>query len=718
MALRTSVWRLLALMLGLLTATLAAASPHCIYWNEGSGLDARTPTVPAILIQPYLQLPRPHSIRILWETSIKSPSRVEFGLSPKLGHSADGADEVYIHEVELAELNPATTYYYRVRSGDLRSEVFSFKTAPPLGTREWRMVLFGDSRSNPAVLRKLAERIAGEKVDLMVHSGDIVVNGRVHDLWRKEFFDPLGPLAQSTPWISSIGNHELDSENYYNYVSLPGNERHYGFDFCNAHFICLDSSAPYEKGRDKQTRWLTEHLAEQRDATWTFAVFHHGLFSAHVNRPIHPLRWEWGPIFLDPANHVDGVLTGHDHFYARNYRMGRVGDEPQPGVLFLTSAGGGAPLYRSTQRDYIAREKAAWHFTLFEFRGDEVRLTAVDLAGAVIDSYVLTKKPTPPEQYCSYEVEELRQFLRVGLGSAAPIRLEPSGPTTIDRELRIPTRFKVPVEGELIWQKVDGWKVSEPNQKFHLAPGAPLVVPLQAEVADGAFPRTPELTIQFAPGKFCNRTIVLSPFKLAGPDVVKPRASSGPIEVNGKVSEDVWTTAATYPLLAVPSHGGRGDQVQFASDDKYLYLAAKLTGATGKVEVAPPETKKSWSRALMFGEHFRVVVSDGKKSRTFALAPLLTRWADADGKEDDDTEWMAAATSSTDGWRVMMRLPRDLFPERTDLRINVVHRQGTGSRSLDYELSPTYSVGSDPDLLPDWRPGTSIDAYAHLKWTE
>src|SRR5262249_55975367 len=105
----------------------------------------------------------------------------------------------------------------------------------------------------------------------------------------------------------------------------------------------------------------------------------------------------------------------HDHFYARNYRMGRVANKPQPGVLFLTSAGGGAGLYRTKQRDYVAKENSTHHFTLFEFDGDRVRLSAIDVGGQVFDRYLLTKEPTPPDELCAFEIEEIRQFLRLAL---------------------------------------------------------------------------------------------------------------------------------------------------------------------------------------------------------------------------------------------------------------------------------------------------------------
>ncbi len=73
--------------------------------------------------------------------------------------------------------------------------------------------------------------------------------------------------------------------------------------------------------------------------------------------------------------------------------MARLGIKPQRGVLFLTSAGGGASLYRCKQRDYVARAKSVHHFTLFEVDGEKITISAIDGAGRVFDRYELTKEP-------------------------------------------------------------------------------------------------------------------------------------------------------------------------------------------------------------------------------------------------------------------------------------------------------------------------------------
>src|SRR5262245_15071643 len=87
---------------------------------------------PAFLVRPYLQLPGPDRMTVMWETSQALPGRVEYGLNRDLDLVAsDRRPPVKLHEVALTDLLPATTYYYRVRSGPLVSEVYHFRTAPP-----------------------------------------------------------------------------------------------------------------------------------------------------------------------------------------------------------------------------------------------------------------------------------------------------------------------------------------------------------------------------------------------------------------------------------------------------------------------------------------------------------------------------------------------------------------------------------------------------------
>jgi hypothetical protein len=671
---------------------------------------------PAFLVHPYLQLPTPTAMTVMWETSVKLPGKVSYGLTRDLSQSVEVKEPAVLHEVRLTGLRPDTAYFYRVQSGPLVSGVYRFQTAPPPGTKHWRMAVYGDSRSNPATHRKVAEQIARAGVDLIVHTGDIVLNGRNHASWRREFFEPLGPLAHRVPWVSTIGNHERDSENYFSYMALPGNERYFGFDYANAHIVCLDSNAWIEKGRDSQQfQWVAEHLRQKRTADWTFVAFHHPLFSAHATRPINSLRWDWAPLILDPANRVDGVLTGHDHFYARNFRVGRLADAPQPGVLFLTTAGGGASLYRIKERDYVAREKSVHHFTLFDFNGDRVTITPIDLTGKEFDRYVLTKEPTSAEEFAAFEVEELRQFLRLALASATPVQASDRGTTIIDTSLRVPTRFAVPVSGQLLWEQVPGWKLKQEKVPFLLKPWQPLVIPLQAEVAAGTFGRSPKLIIVFEPGKFRNRTIEVSPFQLAGPSRVAAVRTRQAITFDGSWNEKAWEADPGHALLALPPTGGRGDQVRLLMDDNWLYLGARLDDPAGKVEVKGGKAVREGSRLVLSEEHVRLVLSDGERKLMFAVSPSGSRYTDGDTPGDDfGPGWKAALGRSRGAWYVEMAVPRVLFAGWSEVRLNVAHRRQEGKDGVEMQLCPSYSLGKDADRIPDFQPSERAERFARL----
>jgi 3',5'-cyclic AMP phosphodiesterase CpdA len=668
-------------------------------------------TKPSFLVLPYLQMPTPTAITVMWETDQKLPGAVEFGLTSELGERVESATPTALHEVRLSGLAPGTRYRYRVRSGPLISDIYSFKTAPPIGTHRWRMALYGDSRSNPAVHHQVAERIREANVDLILHTGDIVLNGTVHDSWRREFFEPLGELAHSVPWVSTIGNHERDSANYFSYMALPGNERYFGFDFANARIVCLDSNGWIERGRDsKEFQWMSGYLREPRAAKWTFVAFHHPLFSAHATRPINSLRWDWASLLMNPECGVDAVLTGHDHFYARNYPIGRLGKDLPRGVLFLTSAGGGASLYRSKRRDYVAYEKSVHHFTLFDVDDDKIAISAIDLAGRVFDRYELRKRPDSGQDFCAYEIEELKHFLRLAIQNSPQVSVRAIGPTPIDLRLEIPTRFAVRVRGQLKWKAEQGWQIPETTASFELDPGQPLQIRLRAAVDAGAISASPRLTLEFEPGKFRNRAINLYPIKLAGSDRIQIGRAVRTPRLDGKLESDVWDRAPPHRLFAVPPRSTKPASVRFLTDEDYLYLGAKLQSRK--------ESKGVDGLATAFSaEQLRLDIRGPEHVRTFALTPNNSRSSSLDQKAVDTTQWRSACSRQGETWNVEMAVPRALLGDRAKLEINVIYHRRDGSSFVDQALRPAYELGTDPDMLPDWKTVSVQERFAPVTWS-
>lgn len=689
----------LALLAGLAILATAGGTPE---QASSSG---------SFLVAPYLQWPTENAVTILWETDRPFPGAVDFGPTAELGRTVRALAQSALHEVRLTGLSPGTAYFYRVRSGPLTSAMARLRTAPRAGTRRWRLAVYGDSRSNPAMHRRIAALIAHSEPDLVLHTGDMVADGQNRPGWRREFFGPLEPFAGSIPWASVLGNHENDASNYFAYVSLPGNERFFALDYASAHLICLDSNAWIERTRDsEQFRWLTTDLRRQRDSIWTFVVFHHPLFSAHATRPINPLRWQWAPILLDPANHIDAVFTGHDHFYARNFPMGFAGESPRAAVVCLTTAGGGATLYQAKARDYVARVQSVHHFTLFEFDGDQAHVSAIDETGHVFDRWILTKKPSLAQDFCAYEVEELKESLRNGLARLPPVPGEADTDARISTRLTAPTTFRVNVGGWLRWHAPPSWHVESMTKRFSLRPGQPLEIPLRAEVGPGPFEETPGLIIEFDDGAFRNRTIDLHPFKLGGPS----RVVVGPARPANRegVASRAWDGIPSYGLLASRPNGGRSDQVQFLADAQSLHVRAQLSTSAKSVPVRPTSEERVGGPLVLFREHFRVIVHDAERHLTFAITPEQARHASTGGRAS--AGWHASASPAANGWAAEVTIPRRLLGSPSALRINVVHHQTKSRDAADYELCPAYGLGGNADVIPDWRSGDTAGRAARL----
>ena len=187
-----------------------------------------------LYIAPYLQNVTPTSITVMWETLTPVEGRVEFGQNGKFDRTAtDDRGPVKIHEVHLTGLKPGETYTYRVRYGQEGLQPARFTTAPPPGSREWRLVVYGDNRSNPDRHRQNVEQIMKLRPEIVLNTGDLVARGTVYEQWKPQYFDPLRGLAEYVSIYPCLGNHEQNAAHYYNYMSLPdeNGEVYYSFDY-------------------------------------------------------------------------------------------------------------------------------------------------------------------------------------------------------------------------------------------------------------------------------------------------------------------------------------------------------------------------------------------------------------------------------------------------------------------------------------------------------
>lgn len=310
-----------------------------------------------------------------------------------------------LHEIQLRGLSPGTRYEYRVTGPGVESTGGTFTTAPERAV-PFRFAIYGDTRSDPRAHRAVIEALRREGPDFVIHTGDLVGDGRDEDLWQR-FFDTAAPMLRDVPFVPVIGNHEFLSpassgaENYRRYVHFeptgPSPELDAVFRFANTRFILTSS---YDDWTGPSREWLVHELetARREDPTgWLFVVMHEGPRSSGPHGDSEALR-DAGVDRLLRRMRVDLVISGHDHAYER-------GDDE--GLRYMVSGGGGAPLYpRRSVRSFSKMYRSEFHHVRVDVDRDRVVFDATRPDGTVFDHAVLhhngwddmRREPVAPEQ--------------------------------------------------------------------------------------------------------------------------------------------------------------------------------------------------------------------------------------------------------------------------------------------------------------------------------
>ncbi len=321
---------------------------------------------------PYLQAPAATSMIVNWHDASSTTTRVEYGTTPALGQTQNGTSELIggpyrWHTVKLADLQPGTDYHYRTVSGGGSSEIFTFRTLPAAGsTEKIRLLLLSDTHSDTqtAVNRviagaedKLVELFGPDlhrDAALVVHSGDLVMSGSTVGQYASQFFVPLSPLSNRIPVMTTPGNHDLESANYYGYMKyddvsgFPSQttlfERMWSMKVGNVMIIAVNSNIVVQSG-DIQKAWLQLKIQEadaDPDVDFILCICHHPPFS---DLWYDANTYDAGPNYV--RDHVLPVLSqsaksaqltyGHTHGYER----GTIAAASGQGGLRITCGGMG-----------------------------------------------------------------------------------------------------------------------------------------------------------------------------------------------------------------------------------------------------------------------------------------------------------------------------------------------------------------------------------------
>lgn len=247
------------------------------------------------------------------------------------------------------------------------------------GNPKLTFVVYGDVRTNHDVHKAIVAQILKVNPAFILCTGDLVSRGSVQEQWET-FFEIIKPIMDAKiPYIPVKGNHDVDSgtglwAKAVERMGLKpntGNPNFFSVRFGDVHIAILDSTTIFES--DEQIRWLEKEMSGSK-ALHKFVALHHPLFTLIERRSegAERIRQRLQPVFNRLK--ICAVFAGHDHHFYMTKR---------DGVTYITTGGGGAPLYdleprRAEEGDSFLK---AHHFIKVEIEGQVVKGTVIGMDG-------------------------------------------------------------------------------------------------------------------------------------------------------------------------------------------------------------------------------------------------------------------------------------------------------------------------------------------------
>ncbi len=257
-----------------------------------------------------------------------------------------------------------------------------------------RFAVIGDYGWGGAAEAEVAALVHSWQPDIIITVGDNnypvgaaeVIDEHIGQFYQDYIFPytgSYGPGAAENRFFPTLGNHDWYTEGaqpYFDYFTLPGNERYYDFTWGPVHFFALNSGDIEPDGVNSgsiQAAWLEERMTVSA-SPWQVVYFHYAPYSSAYHGSIDWMRWPfaaWG---------ADAVLSGHDHAYERLL---------VEGIPYFVNGSGGAGIYNfndplpETQFRYNA-DNGAMLVTASEA---EMLFEFYSRTGELVDSYQVTK---------------------------------------------------------------------------------------------------------------------------------------------------------------------------------------------------------------------------------------------------------------------------------------------------------------------------------------
>jgi len=334
----------------------------------------------------YLQAVTSSSVYVMAESQDTVPLRVDYKPAGIYGNSAftestmPTTGDTYIHRIHLTGLKPDTTYEYRLGSHRAR-----FQTAANPGTA-FRFAFMGDNRTGIDVHDAIAKMILYQNPRFSLYGGDLCSDGKLYSSYKEEFFRPNQlKLAARVPFFNTTGNHEKWQINtkafLQTHASASDKQSYYSFDYGDLHVVVMNHMDPegYKLG-SPQYNFIANDLKTTKKP-WKIVMNHVPAYIAGGHVEDTDLIALTKNVF--EPNGVDLVLTGHKHYYQRNFVNG---------IYHLIIGSSGAPLYEpGPVGGYTQVSLKSYCWAIFDLKPTSLQIHVYNDKGSEIDSISLSK---------------------------------------------------------------------------------------------------------------------------------------------------------------------------------------------------------------------------------------------------------------------------------------------------------------------------------------
>jgi len=254
--------------------------------------------------------------------------------------------------------------------------------------------VIGDFGEGNQAEQDVADLVKSWRPELIITVGDNnypsgaaeTIDDRVGRFYH-EFIAPyqgaFGAGADQNRFFPTLGNHDWDTaraQAYFDYFTLPGNERYYDFVWGPVHFFAVSADSREPDGVSRisiQAQWLQQRLVASV-SPWKVVYFHQPPYSSGYHGPVDWMAWpfeEWG---------ASAVLSGHDHVYERL----QVG-----GIPYFINGLGGGPIYYfiQTQPESQVRYNDDYGAMLVTASEAQIIFQFTTRRGELIDEHILTR---------------------------------------------------------------------------------------------------------------------------------------------------------------------------------------------------------------------------------------------------------------------------------------------------------------------------------------